>query len=150
MKDNMFDIFKTKYNEGDLRPLHDAIAAIIQMDDKYLMLDHVKFNFWTIPIGKVEPDQSVEGGLRQELKEEINITPIRFQELGKFTKKYNRAGVRVTVISHIFSVTKWGGRIKNNEPKKHRGIKWMTIDEIHSLKKARKLSDSTLEALKYM
>jgi hypothetical protein len=56
----------------------------------------------------------------------------------------------VTIISHIFMIDSWGGTIRNNEPKKHRSIKWMTLDEIEKLKRMKKLSDSTIEAIKYI
>ena len=143
-------LYKTKYNAGDLRPIHDAIGAIIEQNGKYLMMDHVKFNFWTIPIGKVEPMQTIEQGLKQELKEEINIIPVKYIEVGKFTKKYKRDKILVTVISHVFKVDSWRGTIKNNEPKKHRSIKWMTKEEIVKLTKAKKVSDNVIQALKWM
>lgn len=148
--DKLFDLYNIKYNEGDLRPIHDAIGAIIEKNGKYLMMDHVKFNFWTIPIGKVEPQQTVVQGLRQELKEEINIIPVKYIEVGKFTKKYKRDKILVTVISHVFKVDSWRGTIRNNEPKKHRSIKWMSKEEIIKLKKAKKVSDNVIEALEWM
>lgn len=141
---------RINYNAGDLRPKHDAIAAIMKRGDTLLMLDHVKFNFWTIPIGKVEPLQTVVQGLKQELKEEVNVIPISFKEVGTFQKTYRRENINVKITTYIFMVHSWRGTIKNMEPKKHRSLKWMTLEQLESLKKARKLSHSTLEAMKYM
>jgi len=136
---------KIQYNEDDLRTKHDGIAAVIMKGDKILMMDHVKFNFWTIPVGKVDENQSVEDGFKMEIGEELGIKPIKYKEIHKFVKRYKRESKMVTVTSHIFLIEKWTGTIRNNEPKKHRSIKWMTVDEI---KKQREISDATKEALK--
>jgi 8-oxo-dGTP pyrophosphatase MutT (NUDIX family) len=135
---------KIQYNKSDLRN-HYGIGALIIKDKKILMLDHVKFNFWTIPVGKVEPKQTIEQGLKQELKEEVNITPTDYKKIGDYKKSYMREGKKVIVHSHIFLISKWKGSIRNNEPKKHRSMKWMTVEEI----KTKKISNSTKEALKY-
>jgi len=135
---------KIQYTPGDFRPEHDAIGGVIKKGNKILMMDHVKFNFWTIPIGKVEPGQTIEEGLIQEMKEELNITPTKFKKIHKFKKSYTRQGKKVTVKVHMFSISSWRGTIKNNEPKKHRSIKWMTRDEM----KKYRLSDNAKEVLK--
>jgi len=143
-------LYKVKYNASDLRPVHEAISAVIEKDGKILMLDHVKLNFWTIPIGKIEMGDTIEQTLKIELKEEVNIIPIKYTKIGEFSKKYNRGGTKVQITSHIFRIDKWRGTVKNNEPKKHRSIKWMDKGELLKLAKAKKLSDSTLNALKHM
>jgi ADP-ribose pyrophosphatase YjhB (NUDIX family) len=133
-----------QYNEEDLRP-HHGVSAVIRKGNKILMMDHVKFNFWTIPVGKVEQGQSVEDGLKKEIKEELNITPTRYKEIGQFVRFYPRKGKKVKVEAHIFLIENWKGTIRNNEPQKHRSIKYMTIPEI---KKLKKISDATKEMLK--
>ena len=148
--DVLSDLYKTKYNASDLRPVHEAISAVLEKDGKILMMDHVKLNFWTIPIGKIELGDTIEQTLKIELQEEIAVLPIKYHKIGQFTKKYNRGGTKVQITSYIFRVTKWRGTPKNNEPKKHRSIKWMSMDEVEKLGKAKKLSDSTINALKYM
>ena len=135
------------YTPGDLVPEHDAIAAVIIQDKKVLMLDHVKYNFWTIPIGKVEPGQTTEQGLKQELKEEVNIVPTKYKQIGSFVYHDIRHGKKVTITTYIYFIIKWNGTVKNNEPKKHRSIKWMSLKEI---KETKNLSDSTKNMLKYV
>ena len=146
--ENQVDLFleKIQYTPGDLIS-HEGIAAVIMKDDKILIMDHVKYNFWTIPVGKVENGQTVEEGLIQELKEELNIVPIKFKNIGIFKKGYMRKGKRVTVTMNIFKINSWRGKLKNNEPSKHRSIKFMTIEEI---KKIKNISDSTKEMLKVL
>ena len=134
-----------QYNADDLRSNHQGVSAVIVKDKKILMLDHVKFNFWTIPVGKVDKGQTVEEGLVMELQEELNIKPVKFKLIGRFKKTYLRNGKRVTVDAFIFHIEKWTGTLRNNEPKKHRRIKWMTIEEI---KRTKKLSDATKEMMK--
>ncbi len=135
---------KIQYNDEDLQA-HDGVSAVIMKGNKILMMDHVKFNFWTIPVGKVEPNQSIEDGLKMEMKEELNINPRKYKEIGQFIRTYARGGKKVKVTAHIFSIEKWTGTLKNNEPKKHRSIKFMTRPEI---KKLKSISDATKEALK--
>jgi ADP-ribose pyrophosphatase YjhB (NUDIX family) len=138
---------KIQYNEEDLTN-HYGIAAIIYNDQKkILMLDHIKFNFWTIPVGKVTQDQTIEEGLIQELEEEVNITPIDFKQIDKLLKTYPRRGKRVKVDARLFEVIKYKGKVKNNEPKKHRSMKYMSIEEIKQLPK---ISHMTKLALKYL
>ena len=140
------DLLKeTQYNSDDLRAKHSGISAVIVKNKKILMMDHVKFNFWTIPVGKVDKGQTVKEGLMMEMKEELNIKPTKYKLIGKFQKKYMRNGKSVVVDAHIFHIEKWAGTLRNNEPKKHRSIKWMSLDEI---KRIKKLSDATKEMLK--
>jgi ADP-ribose pyrophosphatase YjhB (NUDIX family) len=143
-------LYKTKYNASDLRPVHEAIAAIVEKNGKILMLNHVKLNFWTIPIGKIEIGQTIEKALKQELKEEINIIPVKYTKVTQFSKKYKRGKTTVRITSHIFRIDHWRGSIKNNEPEKHRALKWMSMKDLQMMKRAKKLSDSTLYAMAYM
>jgi ADP-ribose pyrophosphatase YjhB (NUDIX family) len=146
---NILDIYleKIQYTPGDLVSKHDAISAIIMKDNKILMLDHVKYDLWTIPIGKVDEGKSVEDGLKQEMKEELNIIPVKFKKITIFSKSYMREGHKVTITNHMFEISDWRGSLRNNEPKKHRSIKFMSLDEIRKLKK---ISDSTKEMLKVL
>ncbi len=143
---NLIDLYleKIQYNDEDLQA-HDGVSAVIMKGNKILMMDHVKFNFWTIPVGKVDPNQSIEAGMKMEMKEELNIIPTKYKKIGQFIRMYPRGGKKVKVTAHIFLIEKWTGTIRNNEPKKHRSIKFISIPEI---KKMKKLSDATKEALK--
>ena len=136
-----------QYTPGDLVPEHDAIAAVIIQDKKVLMLDHVKYSFWTIRIGKVDPGLTKEQGLKLELKEEVNIIPTKYKEIGSFVYHDVRHGKKVVITTYIYLIAKWRGTVKNMEPQKHRSIKWMTMKE---LKATKNLSDSTKHMLKYL
>ncbi len=138
---------KIKYNEEDLSSHHAVSAIIYDKDKRILIQDHVKLNFWTIPVGKVKSEQSIEEGLKEELLEECGIKLKKFKEVKKFKRIYARHGKKVPVTGHIFEVERYTGTPRNLEPKKHRSQIFMAIDEI---KKKPKLSDATKEALKYL
>ncbi len=142
----LIEASKTKYTKHDLYD-HHGVSAIIYDKSKILVQLHVKFNFWTIPVGKVDPGQKVVDGLKMELKEECGIVPTNFKEIKSFTKHYKREGKRVKVIQHLFEINKFSGRIKNMEPQKHSKQLFMSLDEI---KKLKHISDATKMALKYI
>lgn len=138
---------KTKFNSEDLQDHHGIAAVIIDNRGRILMQDHVKYNFWTIPVGKVKHDETVEEGLTVELKEELDIVPTKYYELFTTKRSYEREGKMVTVTQHVFFISEYKGTVKNNEPEKHRSIKWMYPDEIMH-KPA--LSDATKDYLEYV
>jgi len=130
-----------KYTPEDLVD-HDVVAVIIKnKKEEILMQEHMKFGFWTIPVGKVKPGQSIEEGLKMEMKEECDIEVIKFKELAKKNYVYERRGNIVRVIGHIINVLKYNGDIKNNEPEKHRQQKFISLEDI---KKMPYLSDLTV------
>jgi len=138
---------KYNYNEEDLSSHHGVSAIIYDKNKRILMQEHVKLKFWTIPVGKVKSDETVIQGLKKEILEECGIKLIKFKEVVKFNKKYTRHGKNVTVFGHIFEVEKYSGTPRNLEPQKHKQQIFMSIEEI---KKKAKLSDSTIQALKYL
>ncbi len=63
---------KINYNAEDLIDHHAVSAVIKDKDGRILMQEHVKYGFWTVPIGKVAVNQTLEEGLKQEIFEECN------------------------------------------------------------------------------
>jgi 8-oxo-dGTP pyrophosphatase MutT (NUDIX family) len=136
---------KVKYNQEDISNHHGIAAIITNEEGEVLMQEHVKYGFWTIPVGKVLPQQSIEDGLKQEVLEECGIIIESAEEIEANNYSYNRDGVDVEVLLHLFKVLKYTGEVKNNEPEKHKQQKFLSIDEIKNIKY---LSDSTLLYLK--
>lgn len=134
-----------KYTPEDLEDFQ-AIGAVIVEDKKILMMDHVKFNFWTVPIGKVKKKQSVEEGLIEELQEELGITPTKFRRLTIWKKTFKWRGKVIKTENHLFFIDKYRGKIKNNEPNKHRSIKFIDIKGIKRLR----LSEMTKQMVKLL
>ena len=138
---------KIKYNEEDLVD-HHGIAAIIKNEfNEILIQDHVKYGFWTIPVGKVKKDQSVIDGLKLEILEECNLIIQECKEIIYKDYFYQRNSKNVKVSSHVYEILKYTGELKNMEPMKHRKQLFMSIEEIKQLPY---LSDITLLYLSYI
>ena len=136
-----------KYNKEDLSN-HEGVSVVIKdKTGKILMQNHVKHGFWTIPVGKVKINQSVEEGLIEEVFEECNLKILEFKELINRNYQYVRDDKNVNVFSHLFEVQKYSGEMKNMEPHKHLEQRFMDLEEI---KKLSYLSDMTLLYLEYL
>jgi hypothetical protein len=55
---------KINYNKEDILDHHGIAAVIKNAEGEILMQEHVKYGFWTIPVGKVKEDQDVIEGLK--------------------------------------------------------------------------------------
>ena len=129
-----------KFNSEDLKN-HLGIGVIFLSNDKkkILLMDHVKFDFFTIPIGKVKPEETIDEALHIEIEEELGVKLIKYHEVDVNVNIYIRENGPVNVEQHIFLIEKYSGVIKNLEPDKHRSIKWYTFSEALKLK----ISDNT-------
>lgn len=137
-----------KFNSEDLVPIHDGIAAIVLNDQgEILVQDHVKFNFWTVPVGKCKPGESMEEALTTELKEETGIKVLDFEKLQEKKFKYLRGKVPVEVNLGLFWVKKWSGLLQNLEPQKHRQQKFVPISWLIS---QNNVSDGTKMAIGHL
>ena len=132
---------KIHYSSEDLHS-HHAIGAVIKNNKhEILMQEHVKYGFWTIPIGKVKSEQSVEEGLKQEILEECAIQIEKFKEIVQKDYIYERDGKNVKVLVHLFDILKFKGEVKNNEPLKHKQQIFLSVEKIKNLPY---ISDSTI------
>jgi 8-oxo-dGTP pyrophosphatase MutT (NUDIX family) len=121
---------------------HDAIAAVLKnKTGAILMQKHVKYGFWTIPVGKVKKGQTIEDGLKEEIEEETNLKIKNCREIKVKRYSYVRNESKIVVIGHLFEVIDYAGRMKNNEPQKHSSQKFLSLSEV---KKLPYLSDMTV------
>jgi 8-oxo-dGTP diphosphatase len=85
---------------------------------------------WDIFGGHCEEGESSEETLIRELKEEIGITPIRYEKLGVISepnpRKYGDAHY------HVFVVYEWIGELENLGGE-HQRIQWFKFNELHSI-----------------
>jgi len=144
---NAYSINNSLVTKEDIQD-HEAVAAVIWKGDFIVLLKHIKYGWWTIPIGKVKQGQTVEEALRTELQEEMGITPVWFFKVGEFEKTYDRDnGIRTKIKQHIFVIDKYIGTIENKEPNKHQYLIWSLcpggIKDLH-------ISDATLFYLNNM
>lgn len=135
-----------KYTEGDLNPNHETISIYIKNQKNEVLIQyHNKFNFWIIPVGKIDAGETPEIALKKEAKEELDITITKFKILGTFHNTYLRNGINVNIKSYLFEVLNYNGQIKNKEPHKHRELKFVPINE---LKKIKPMPDAIKDLLK--
>jgi len=125
---------KPKWNEGDLVDYQNAISVVfINESGDVLVQDHVKLSKWTVPVGKVEPGDTVLGTVCKEMREELGVDVLDTLKIGTFKKDYHRYGKDVTINNTVFIVLNYSGTIVNNEPEKHTSLKWVTFDWITGL-----------------
>jgi ADP-ribose pyrophosphatase YjhB (NUDIX family) len=136
-----------KYTNEDVVSHHGVAAVIEDERGDILMQEHVKFGFWTIPVGKVKTGQSIADALREEVAEECNVQIEKYRELVVTDFFYVREGNEVRVTSHLFEVLNHSGEMKNLEPTKHKQQLFLSVEEI---KKLPYLSDMTLLYLKHL
>lgn len=138
---------KINYNEEDLED-HHAVAAIIKNNkNEILMQDHIKYGFWTIPIGKAKNNESPMSGIKNEVFEECNLKIIDPKEIILNDSMDIRNGEKVRVILHIYEIKNYSGNLMNKESEKHKEIKFISLEKI---KKLSYLSNATIIYLKYL
>lgn len=136
---------KINYNDEDVKDHHAAAAVIKNAEGRFLMQEHAKYGFWTLPVGKVVKGQEIEDGLKEEVFEECNLVIEECSEIDSLEREYERRGKPVRVIEHLFEVEKYSGNLENKEPHKHLQQKFVDLEEI---KRFSFLSNFTLMFLK--
>ena len=122
-----------QYTNEDMMD-HDAVFAVIKdAEGKILLQEHIKYSHRTLPWGKVKQGQSLIEGLKQEIKDECNISIWDSKEIISWEYTYNRNNKDVHVMEHIYEIIDFTGEIQNNEPHKHGQIVFKSIDEILKL-----------------
>ncbi|WP_022661924.1 (deoxy)nucleoside triphosphate pyrophosphohydrolase [Paucidesulfovibrio longus] len=92
-----------------------VVAAVIWQDGRYLAVerpDHGPWaGWWEFPGGKIEPGEAREAALARELKEELNITPVRFEFWRGKRHSYRRMDVNL----YFFHVFEYSGLLVPQE-----------------------------------
>ena len=132
---------KVNYNKEDLLGHHAVAAVIKDRAGGVLMQKHLKYGFWTIPVGKVKKGQNVEEGLKEEIKEECNLSVKKSRQIKFRRYNYIRDGKRVIVLAHLFEVLSYTGTMRNREPQKHGEQRFLPLARI---KRLPYISDMTL------
>lgn len=124
-------------NEEDLKP-HDSVGVCIldSNNEKVLVLDHIKFDMITVPVGKVKDGQDIFEALKQEVFEETGIIIKKAKEIAVFDTHAIRNDIKIDIHNHLFiAMSNWVDitNMENKEPKKHRSMFWMDLDELQEL-----------------
>ena len=88
-------------------------------------------NVWDLIGGHCENRESPEQALLRELKEELDIIPTEFQEIGIL----DEPNVEVYGESqyHVYLITDWNGVPGNQQPQEHSEIQWFSIEDALSI-----------------
>lgn len=133
---------KNKYNNKisesmfvayDYEPASVVAAMIHHPDHKYMYLlqDHVKFDLWTLPSGKVDIGEDPAEAMIREMKEELDIDVLTFDILVQKHIEYPlKNGEIVKTDGYLFDICRYSGTPRNMEPHKHREIKWFSLHEL--------------------
>ena len=132
---------KVNYTDEDLCDHHAVSAVIKDEHGNILMQNHVKYGFWTIPIGKAKSNQTPIEGIKEEVFEECNIIIEDIKEVVYKEINYERNGKQVRALTHVFEVMKYSGDIENKEPEKHTEQKFSPLEDIMKIPY---LSDATI------
>lgn len=124
-------------NEEDLKP-HDSVGVCIldSKNEKVLVLDHIKFDMITVPVGKVKDGQDIFEALKQEVFEETGIVIKKAKEIAVFDTYVIRNDIKIDIHNHLFiAMSNWVDltNMENKEPKKHRSMFWVNLDELQEL-----------------
>ena len=117
----------------------DVIAAIIRKQRKLLTLYHNKLQLYTVPLGKVNPGESIHDALLRELKEELDVEVTSCSKVGK-------ANIIIEdrdITFHIFDIHSYNGIIVNNEPHKHSEMLWNSLSQLIKIHKDNKMDKVT-------
>lgn len=130
----------TTFTEEDLSTKDAIWAVVFDWEWRILIQDHIKLDFFTIPIWKVREWQNPDEVMKKELFDEVGIRVLEFEKIiiQEWTYDYN--WVKIKIRNHIYKILNWSWAVENKEPTKHRTLKFITIDEI---KKLPKISDAT-------
>ena len=109
-----------------------SVHLMLINDNKILLMRRKNTGFadgfYSMPAGKLEPKESVEDAIIREVEDEININ-IKNETL-KTVQVMNRNGSDRERIDYFFTVDRWSGEIKNNEPNKCDDLKWFDINDL--------------------
>lgn len=135
-------VYKVKFNysKRDLVD-HTGIGFVIRnkavndRDDTFITLYHNKFNFWTIPLAKVDEGETIKETVVRECFEELGIHVIKFKILKTFKIQRHPNNTLVNIQGYLIEVTAYSGVPYNKEEHKHKDMKWLNIRELSKLKR---------------
>ena len=149
------DLIEREYNKllntEDMTNHHSIGCGILDLHkNKILILDHVKFDMLTIPVGKVKHNQTPFEGMCIEVKEETNIDVYKAIEFAQFSVDAYRNDKLIKTFNHVYLTTTDSAdisKIKNMEPKKHRDMFWMDLKDFKKLETRSYVTKVLIDAL---
>ena len=110
-------------------------------------MDHTKGDMLTFPIGKAKDRESLEEALFRELKEELNIVPVKYNLVLDYKTVFEfKQGIKTQVHLFLFNIENYTGKLSNKEPNKCKSLMWMSREELFN--SGRNIGDATEKYLK--
>jgi 8-oxo-dGTP pyrophosphatase MutT (NUDIX family) len=114
-------------------PRSNAVALLVtDAEGRMLVLWHVKYRFWTVPLGKIEPGEAGISAAEREAFEELGIVSKRVELLDTVYKPVATDDYSDITIA-LCHVTSYSGAIANREPDKHDQFRFMHPRDFGSL-----------------
>lgn len=88
-------------------------------------------NVWDVFGGHVEGEETIEGALVRELREELDIIPAGFKFVATFAEPNPKTNGNC--LYHFYKVTSWSGPGPRLCGTEHTEIRWYTLDEALTL-----------------
>ncbi len=126
---------------------HVALAVVLKdASGSVLSMWHIKWGFWTIPLGKAHVGQAPEDGVIEEMREELGIEVRSMTKLSSTVIEYQRPSGSIRTLFNLYEVTEYDGKVNNLEPAKHAKLAFRPV---RSLANEESLSDGTLLLLEH-
>ena len=107
-----------------------VVAAIIWQpgnDHKFLISKRQKGKhlegFWELPGGKIEPGDSRRQALERELREEIDIVPVKVRGFKQVSHQYEDRNI----LLDVWEVASFNGNVI---PREGQELRWIAIDDL--------------------
>lgn len=111
----------------------DTVALLIADDeDRFLVLWHAKYRFWTVPLGKVETGEGDVHAAEREAFEELGIVSQHIELFDRIHKPADLDDYSDIIIA-LYRVTNYAGEIANLEPQKHCNLHFLKPSDISNL-----------------
>jgi ADP-ribose pyrophosphatase YjhB (NUDIX family) len=121
---------------------HYNVSGILHRGNKILLIYNKKYDFWTIPTGKVKLDKVPLLGFVKEMNKTLGIDVVGVDFCGSFDKTYHRDNnTFVNIHQIIYDVYSYDRDVINNESHEYSILRWMTLSEIQKISKCN-ISDS--------
>lgn len=124
-----------------------AVGGFIIKNNKILIVkkspdEYIDANLWTIPGGKIYPQENIINGLKREIKEEVNLEVTNYQWIGEDIFENN---------SYIYHAQHFLCQSKNNNVKLEKKLvdfHWLSENEIENFQFPKNIKKRLKEVFK--